>query len=318
MEVIMRNRLRKGFTLIELLVVIAIIAILIALLLPAVQQAREAARRTQCKNNLKQLGLAIHNYHDVYNRLPGNNTYYPCCSGGASFLVMILPYIDQAPLYNSINMNVGAACGTTVNCFPLLSTSSTPYQNVLLVAFQCPSDTSPKFYGGQAVTNYAPNLGPIVGISPSGCTAYPGNVFGDGGTFDDTSMTGVSIPGIYHRDGWFPRFADIPDGLSNTILMGETRPECSDHEQTSWAAVNSHWITTTAPINYNTCPINNPGGVCNAANNWMTSMGYKSRHTGGAQVLLGDGTVRFISENIEYLTYQRLGDRHDNQTVGEF
>lgn len=316
----MRKPWLRGFTLIELLVVIAIIAILIALLLPAVQQAREAARRTQCRNNCKQLGLAIHNYHDTFNRLPGNNTFeaYGCCSGGANFLVMILPYIDQAPLYNSINMGVGAACGTTFNCFPLNSTGTTPYQNVLLTAFQCPSESSPKYYGGQAVTNYAPCLGPIVGISPNGCTAYPGNVFGDGGTFDDTSHTGASIPGIYHRDSWFPQLRDITDGLSNTIFMGETRPECSDHEQTSWAAVNSHWMTTTAPINYHTCPIGNSGQPCNAANNWMTSMGYKSRHTGGVNVLLGDGTVRFLSENIDYMTYQKLGDRHDNQVVGDF
>jgi prepilin-type processing-associated H-X9-DG protein len=77
-------------------------------------------------------------------------------------------------------------------------------------------------------------------------------------------------------------------------------------------------MTTTAPINYHTCPIGNSGQPCNAANNWMTSMGYKSRHTGGVNVLLGDGTVRFLSENIDYMTYQKLGDRHDNQVVGDF
>ena len=317
----MRKTRFSGFTLIELLVVIAIIAVLIALLLPAVQQAREAARRTQCKNNLKQLGLAIHNYHDTYTRMPGNNGNLDggCCGGGANFLVMILPYIDQAPLYNSINMGVGSPCGTPAlpRCFPLNSTGSTPYYAVTITAFQCPTDTSPKFYGTSAITNYAPSFGPIVGISPNGCTAYPGNTFNDAGTFDDTTHTGVSIPGISNRDGWFPQFRDISDGMSNTILMGETRPECSDHEQNSWAAVNSHWITTTAPINYNTCP-GAPGQPCNAVNNWMTSMGYKSRHSGGAQLLLGDGGVRFVSENIDYMTYQRLGDRHDGQVVGDF
>ncbi len=315
----MRKSGRRAFTLIELLVVIAIIAILVALLLPAVQQAREAARRASCKNNLKQLGLALHMYHDTFNRLPGANNYFPCCEGGAGFLVGLLPYLDQTPLYNSINMGAGSStCGGVAKCFPLLSSGPIPYQNVLLSALQCPSDSGPKTYGGQGVTNYAPCLGPIVGISPNGCTAYPGNVFGDGGTFDDTSRTGASIPGIYHRDGWYPKLSEVPDGLSNTIFMGETRPECSDHEQSSWASVNAHWITTTAPINFMTCPQNNSGLPCNATNNWMTSMGYKSVHTGGANFVLGDGTVRYLSENIDYLTYNKLGDRHDAKSIGDF
>ncbi len=301
----------RAFTLIELLVVIAIIAVLIALLLPAVQQAREAARRTQCKNNMKQLGLALHNYHDTHNKLPSTATVN--LNQGANMFVMILPFIDQAPLYNSINMNS--------NSYPLSNTSNPSYEQVPIAAFRCPTDTSKLFYGTSASLSYCASLGPVavasnVLVTPPICSAYPGNVFGDGSNMDD--ITGAAMPGIMNRTGYSARFRDVTDGLSNTIFMGEIRSECSDHEQQSWAGLNSHWIATTAPINFNTCPQNNPGGPCNLANNWMTSQGFKSRHVGGAHFLLGDGTVRFISENIDYLTYQKLGDRADGQTIGEF
>jgi prepilin-type N-terminal cleavage/methylation domain-containing protein len=314
---------RRGFTLIELLVVIAIIAILIALLLPAVQQAREAARRTQCKNNLKQLGLAIHNYHDVCNKLPsntgGNQGTGFQWNRGAGFLVHLLPYIEQTTLYNRIDFS---QTGTGGQGGPIPNSNN--YHTQVITAFRCPSDTAS---ATSAFTNYAPSAGNqyFDPNTPNACGQYPGNTHGQGSSQNTDSGDAAAISGIYSRGGYSPRFRDITDGLSNTIFMGEVRPECSDHlsDTGGWSAPNSNWCATTAPINFNTCPntpgYNGLGGTgCNMKNQWNTSMGFKSRHVVGAQFLLGDGTVRFISDNIDYETYQRLGGRADNRVVGEF
>lgn len=322
MQILQRRNRKKAFTLIELLVVIAIIAVLIALLLPAVQQAREAARRTQCKNNLKQLGLALHNYNDTHNKLPSNtvnpnrygNPNDNCCAGSAGFMVHILPFIDQAPMYNAINMN-------SLD-YPMAYTGSPSYHTVSLPAFRCPSDTSPTQYNGNATSSYGPSTGPVVAwsraaadIGGTACGIYAGNTFGNGG--DGNGFSGAGLPGIAGRAGYSARFKEITDGLSNTIFMGEARSECSDHMQNGWASGNSSWLSTTAPINFNSCP-GSSGVGCAHVTNWETSMGFKSRHVGGAQFLMGDGTVRFISENIDYRTYQRLGGRNDGEVVGEF
>jgi prepilin-type N-terminal cleavage/methylation domain-containing protein/prepilin-type processing-associated H-X9-DG protein len=304
---------KRAFTLIELLVVIAIIAVLIALLLPAVQQARESARRTQCKNQLKQLGLALHNYNDVVQRLPSNtggmtatNTFD--WNRGASFFVHLLPYMDQAALYGSINFGE-----TSVNTYPLTSIPAN-YHTRPLAMLKCPSDI---IVSNSPNINYGYNQGPVARcdyasvVCPTYPIASPGIVLGgcnQTGGRGITSATGLSI-----------RFQDITDGLSNVIFMGETRPDCSDHAN-SWAAPNSHWYATSAPINFNTCPAT-PGyvqGTCNSSNAWITAFGFKSRHAGGAQFLLGDGSVRFINENLDYDIYQRLGSRNDGITVAEF
>jgi len=319
----------KAFTLIELLVVIAIIAVLIALLLPAVQQAREAARRTQCKNNLKQLGLALHNYHDMANKLPSNTGSSPglTWNAGLGFLVHVLPYIDQAPLYTSISPTQGSPCSAAPspynNCFPMVSTSNPPYQVKVLTALRCPSDTSPDLTSGNGVTNYCPSIGAESMGNPNGCTLYPGNPYGLGNSTHSDDPNPTQISGIFGRGGFSARFKDVTDGMSNTIFMGEVRPECSDHVgggNGGWAGPNATWIATTAPINYNTCP-GAPGygaTPCNLMNEWRTDMGFKSRHAGGADFLMGDGTVRFLSENIDYVTYQKLGGRNDGQPIGEF
>ncbi len=299
--------------------VIAIIAVLIALLLPAVQQAREAARRTQCKNNMKQLGLALHNYNDTHNKLPSNTgAYVPAPSGfvnpnfnpgrGAGFLVHLLPFFDQGPLYNSINFSSGT--------WPLASTSNPTYENAILPALKCPSYTvlgtgTPN----PAYTNYTASMGAQSLGNPNGCTLYPGNSLGDGSSGNGDSLTGSEISGIFSRGGYSARFRDVSDGLSNVIFMGETRPNCGDFQLGSWATPDANWNATTSPINFDTCK---GAGGCGASNSWNTSMGFKSLHVGGAQFLLGDGTVRFISENIDYTTYQRLGGRADGNTVGEF
>jgi prepilin-type N-terminal cleavage/methylation domain-containing protein len=318
----------RAFTLIELLVVIAIIAILIALLLPAVQQAREAARRTQCKNNLKQLGLALHNYHDTFSKLPSNTGrrnaaggWEVCCDNGAGYMVFLLPFFDQAPLYNSINFGAGAAAPDGLNNkYPLNSTGPTPYYSVPLPMLRCPSEPTAS---NIACSNYAYNQGPQTACSVNGCSLYGNAALYPTVSFGSCNQMDANpdnVKGVHSNQGYSARFRDITDGLSNTIFMGETRLDCSDHSVQSWAAVNTQWMGTTAPINFNTCP-GTPGYAstpCNYNNEWITSMGFKSRHVGGAQVLLGDGTVRFLSENIDYVTYQRLGARADGNTVGDF
>ena len=352
-------RQRKAFTLIELLVVIAIIAILIALLLPAVQQAREAARRTQCKNNLKQLGLAHHNYHDVYGSFAPNINiiwsgppYTTALRGRggsqASSLVNLLPYYEQANLFQSINF---ANAGTVK---PWAQTISGKLLNATLIpGLQCPSESR----GGllitgsnpaRAMTNYSGSTGSTWQASPVGCNLS--TIVGNGGALYDPNDDGEDwfgrgtigqyartdtphsngISGVIARSSWAAKMRDITDGSSNTILMGEVRPICSDAlgywapgTGGGWADSESLWFSTTAPINFPTCPGENgvpsAGGTgCKSYQSWNTSMGFKSLHTGGAQFLLCDGSVRFISQNIDHNTYQMLGDRWDGFVVGEF
>jgi prepilin-type N-terminal cleavage/methylation domain-containing protein/prepilin-type processing-associated H-X9-DG protein len=315
------SRRRRGFTLIELLVVIAIIGVLVALLLPAVQQAREAARRSQCKNNMKQLGLALHNYHDTFGTFapnmsgfvavvpPGPSTPW---EGGphrkGSCIVRLLPYIDQSPLYNQFNFT-----GTDVENIPTL------YRQRLPVVI-CPSDPADgiSLYGdGRQLANYSASIG-AQGMSGGavGCNSiYQGNVFGDNSWAHADTQDPNSVSGPFARWAWAAKIGQIPDGTSNTILMGEVLPNTSDHGAYGWISTNAQWNATTAPINYIT---SNTGSVCSSWSAWNTAAGFKSKHTGGAQFLLCDGSVRFISENINYQNYQRLGSRKDGQTVTEF
>ena len=206
----MRKSLRnRGFTLIELLVVIAIIAILIALLLPAVQQAREAARRTQCKNHLKQLGLALHNYHDVYNKFPklsfatqtgeGTSATVGAARDWAGFsgIVMLLPYMDQAPLYNQLDFNFYANSGAGGAPSDPAPTNRTILQENDFTTLNCPSDTV--FPGSGSSTNYVL------------CTGTHFNAWGTGAATND---------GFFHR-AFTNSMRDCTDGTSNSIMMGE-------------------------------------------------------------------------------------------------
>ena len=311
-----RNQRWAAFTLIELLVVIAIIAILIALLLPAVQQAREAARRSQCKNNLKQLGLAIHNYHDNNKMFPANGDEYDPITGTAnawtagnhrkgSSIVRMLPYFDQAPLYKTINFN-----------------GDVPAQlippRLLIPAILCPTDPAggvSQSNGAITVFNYATSIGAQSMSTSPPCAAYPGNVFGTGPNTHADTQDPNQLSGLFARAFWAARIAQVSDGTSSTIAFGEILPNKSDHAQNGWPTGNSFWMATTAPINFDTT---SGGANCNNWSSWMTSMGFKSSHQGGAHFLMADGTVRFINQTISYTTYQRLGCRRDGKPVGDF
>lgn len=335
----MRKIDSTGFTLVELLVVIAIIGILVALLLPAVQSAREAARRTQCGNQLKQLGLAQHNYHDSHGRFPLGSS---CMSNAdlhtlspnnhGSLFVALLPYLEQQPLYDRCNF-----VGNTE--FTSVLPSGQKVHEVWLAGLLCPSDDAPAYLNGNpyhwsgagttkgmnwATANYAGSMGSQGFAGPFAGNTFPPN--GSSGHGHDS--TGRFISGIFSHVAWGASIADIRDGTSQTILMGEVRPRCSWHLRDGWMHPNSHWIGTSAPINYPTCPgeAGYDAALCGPADSttwngnhgkWGAEQGFKSRHPGGAQFVFADGSMHFLNDNIDYMTYQKLGDRRDGQIVDQ-
>ncbi len=308
---------RHGFTLIELLVVIAIIAILIALLLPAVQQAREAARRTQCKSALKQIGLAMHNYHDVYGSLPiggggGNNASIngDQAQSGYVWLRAIMPYMDLATVYNQWNQNVNYQGSPNIT----LIRQTYP-------VFLCPSDTASKTWNNVPNYNYAVNLG----NTTSGRTnPFNGVTFFAGPFTTDTGTSGGS--GI----GSCKKFSDFVDGTSNVILVSEIRQGQNGQDlrglvwYVPYTGYSGHYPPNTSipdrlansfcvPAN---SAINLPCQAEDSTNPRIFSA--RSRHTGGIHSLLGDGSVRFISQNIDITTWRNLHSIADGQVLGEF
>lgn len=313
---------RAAFTLIELLVVIAIIAVLVALLLPAVQQAREAARRSQCKNNLKQFGLALANYHDASTMyaLGGSGG---CCATppNLGFIPRLFPYLDQGPIYNQLNMRAGDATSQT------LSNGQPARMSILPIAV-CPSDSRllSNPLGGYGQTSYDGSLGSQGNASiDSNCNPYqqfalklnPNN----GDTLDPNQISGMGS-----RDGPSIRVKDVSDGTSNTIHMGEILPSCNDHSWGGFWPVNgiSFHSSTIVPINdFTTCswatPIQIRVPACTNWQDWNISWGFRSVHPGGAHFLFVDGSVRFLSQNLNHQTYQYLGGRSDGNVVsGDF
>lgn len=354
-----RARIR-AFTLIELLVVIAIIAILIALLLPAVQSAREAARRSQCKNNLKQIGLALHNYHDVHAVLPPGAvglTNSLSNNNGYGWNWHILPFMDQAPLFEKYNANVSVGD---------VASGNAALSGTVLRSVRCPSDVGPE----QDSMNSA--LSAADRIADMGTTNYVGS-FGVG-----QPASGINpryVQGVFGHNTKV-KFSDIRDGLSNVFVVGERRMPalCGDHTRvwmlmvgdqycSFWAGANDAYFwpgpavfydstgrrslrqflgatvagnlnrdATTSPRtgNYNqtvmasrAARINHladglPGTPMTGPNAEMVSMGYSSWHTGGAHLLLGDGAVRFATENMDVNIYVNMSRRFDGETLGEF
>ncbi|MCC7421720.1 MAG: DUF1559 domain-containing protein [Planctomycetaceae bacterium] len=330
-------RTRRAFTLIELLVVIAIIAILIALLLPAVQQAREAARRASCKNNLKQLGLAIHNYHDQHG-------CFPCIGGyglkGWGLLPLLLPQLDQAPLYNQVPWNDKVECDT-----------AKPLRTTVLAVLNCPSDPGPQIKLGfspnsgcptgtstpddpgqlwmGSKTNYVGSYGDSYNNSVPANEPYGGDnamtLYGAGGCNSNTSGTltattacpnptgrygsGTNLRGMFDFTGAarIIRFRDVTDGLSSTIVFGHITTNCTGGRNTWMLSIGSTY-GTSVPIN-----INYPCKV-----KTFSQDGFASDHAGGTISCLSDGSVRVISQNISTFTHNALGSRAGNEVVGEF
>ena len=344
-----RSRMRlRGFTLIELLVVIAIIAILIALLLPAVQQAREAARRSTCKNNLKQLGLAVHNYVDVSKMIPAGfniasvaGEWAPPVYKGNQF-VFLLPYLDQGPLFKSLDfVNLAGIDWWRVPKSSLApnagfdTDSSCWVAKKTFEALQCPSfGASRSTNWGYVNNNYAFSMGAQQMDTKYGGTCqaagdywYPGGYFGDGQWGHGNTINPDWISGVASRGGWGARLAQVTDGTSGVILAGEILPNCGDHTQAHGPfSPNSVWIATNAPINYPTCPedynkyvaAGSPKAPCHNPDNWTLSMGFKSKHKGGAHFVMVDGSVRFLNDTIAYRTYQQLGSRRDGTAIGNY
>ena len=348
-----RKSKRRGFTLVELLVVIAIIGILVGLLLPAVQAAREAARRMQCSNNLKQFGLALLNYESAFKRLPHGTPYIlpdgSWASGDhvkGSMLIKLLPQMEQTALYGQIdfNRNVEDQLNTPIGVVvpgqaPKTGLGMAGAGGTRMNIFICPSDgtTSKRLDQAQQFFNYAPSMGnQNMDSAPGMCNQYPnnsfatraagvlgGNIFRNGANGHGNPSTipgtsGQNISGPFSKMAYGARLADITDGLSNVILMGEILPSCGDHTRAGWIHWNSPWIATTARINFNTCGkrgVDDNSGNCTAHNNWQTSQGFKSDHAGGANFVFGDGAVQFIPETIDYLAYQQMGSKDDGEPI---
>lgn len=312
-----RHRFASGFTLVELLVVIAIIGVLVALLLPAVQAAREAARRTRCGNNLKQIGLALHNYEDANKRLPAG-TMGCCTPNGANWAVATFPYLEQQSLYGQLDLS-GNLKTTPVN--------AAAAKDHKLPVFICPSDPAA---GSPIMDRFTHNATPAhalwypMSMGPTHMDSCPfcpdpnpssANYCCQGWNFGTGANAGLGIPagsfaGMFGRTAHFVRFAEVTDGLSSTIMGGETLPE-----HCTFMGVYSHNFPiagTSTPLNFMEKAAH---GTPAAGTNWARTCGFKSHHPGGAQFVLGDASVRLLAAQIDYRLYNEIGTRSGSETA---
>jgi len=328
----MRSR-NKGFTLIELLVVIAIIAVLVALLLPAVQQAREAARRSSCKNNLKQLGLALHNYHDVHGVFPPgcmsetNDVDPPTGPQQWGWQVMLFPQMDQAPRFNQLNVN-GRRLVDLLNNAGQRDIVREP-----IPSLRCPSDTTSDTVEGTPQTMDFDGFAAVGTNYFGGTTNYLGV-----GPFVSLDLARDRPGTIFSRNSK-NRFRDMTDGSSNTFAIGERHFQCSAGV---WSGVRNDGGPGPRGINYVLGRVSIPLNFTqNRTGNNSCVEAFSSFHTGGSQFVMADGSVKFISENIDFNNsnanvgdnngpengsfniqnlgvYQRLGLMDDGVPVGEY
>lgn len=329
-----RSNRQRGFTLIELLVVIAIIAILIALLLPAVQQAREAARRSTCKNNLKQIGLAMHNYHETFGMfppgyveeiLPSNGGHIVDNEGHWAWNAMLLPYMDQAPLYNQLNVGT-VPVSTMLNNATARSSMQKP-----MPAFRCPSDSGPQIHD-EAGRRIKATGGSEYGLA---ITNYIASNSSYGLKKDRGSNPASQANGAFYRNSNV-RMRDMSDGSSNVIMAGERAYKLGTNKAFAGALYAARDYNATGPAISSAGSSSNQGLISifgggaapiNAnASSGQGRIAYSSKHVGGAHFLFGDGRIVFLSENIDHRaasipadsTFEYLIGINDGNVVGEF
>jgi prepilin-type N-terminal cleavage/methylation domain-containing protein/prepilin-type processing-associated H-X9-DG protein len=318
-------RVRRAFTLIELLVVIAIIAVLIGLLLPAVQKVRDAAARAQCQNNLKQIGLAMHDYHDTYKKLPGQtaNNGNSCCYG--TWQMSILPDVEQSALW-SMYQNYGNVLATGLTYEQKANLLVTSQR---LSIFTCPADlpNAPKSGTYNGVTynitqqNYLVNVGNIDYAQ------------GGDGALPDQPAGLVFLGAPFSRSAQF-RLTEITDGTSNTLMAAEVNQgQGQDFRGLTWWAEGSGFTVYRTPNSPLWDYISNgngaPGCVPTSQNplnadchaqpspNWNVFTA-RSRHTGGVNVVFCDGSCHFISNSVAWTTWQALGTSRGGEVVGDY
>ncbi len=309
---------RRAFTLIELLVVIAIIAVLIALLLPAVQAAREAARRSQCINNLKQLGLALHNYESSNGVFPyGANQYRTVTTVegtvlntyGSTWLLAILPNMEQSALFNAQNFSLR----TNVP-------SNTTVLRTIVNSLICPSDpdsgnplrndrdlvgtASALSYGGNMGPSNMDNRIPYCPPSPPAGNATVQSYCMQGNWGTSTGTPNGDMIGFFSRAERCQRMAGVTDGLSNTFMVGEMLPG-----QCQWTYAFGH----NFPMSSTSIPLGRLDLL--AKNIYYQRCGFKSRHSGGGNFLMGDGSTRFIKNTINYQVYNAIGSSKMGEVV---
>lgn len=296
----LRNRApRAAFTLIELLVVITIIGILVSLLLPAVQAVREAARRMQCQNNLKQIGIALHNFNTARGHLPYGTKHHKDDHSGAAVAgwawgAYLLPYVEQQAVYDKLDVSRGELHDILTNL--TASSAQLPAAKAIVPFYVCPSDGGPEYNTKKLFTNYTAG-----GTEPNGFAAARSSYVGNAGlprVFATEAVVDGKDPGGVLYSSVKVNFGAISDGTSNTIAVGER-----DYKKSNgavWIGTRNYmgWanVGLTQPLFITLTKINQPTGNADPVN----MRGISSQHADGANFLFNDGRVEFISQDIEY------------------
>lgn len=303
-----KMRKQKGFTLIELLIVMAIIGILVALLMPSLSAVRESSRRTQCKNNLKQLGLAMQAYHEAHRRLPysvshnSSGTYpdYKDGQTGKSWVIDLLPHLEQNALHQEFQAGLVGNYGSGAG---LMNPAVGDAMKTPISVLQCPSDGYEKIRTDQwqwtDIEVFVTNYKGVIGDNRMG-----GESSVHQGSDPDCHLT-PDCNGLFWRFDYLAQttFDHIRDGLSNTFMLGETRPKYFPCSAAYFS--NGSYASCNVPINYEPEPLVHV--------EWWSWWGFSSEHSQGAHFVMADGSVHFVSETIDYTLYRHLSTRSGDE-----